>query len=81
MITITGDPHTVAGVKAGQYIRRIRNVQKKQYARAYLNYVLTGRQGAEPDRSPLSFMAAQAVHMELNSIFAVVEPATNEEAS
>lgn|SRR5579864_618361 len=67
MNTITGDPHTVAGLKAGQYIRRIRNGQKKQYARAYLHYVLRGRQGTEPDRGTLSYMAAQAVRMELDS--------------
>jgi hypothetical protein len=70
MITITGDQHTVAGVEAGKYIRRIRNRQKREYARAYLFYVLKGKRGGEPSRGTLSYMGAQAVRMQLDSIFA-----------
>ncbi len=70
MTTITGDAHTVAGVEAGQYVRRIRNAQKKEYAHAYLSYILGGKRGKEPERGTLSCMAAQAVRMQLDPIFA-----------
>jgi len=63
---ITGDLHTTAGVKA----RRIRNAQKREYAHAYLSYILADKRGKEPEYGTLSYMAAQAVRMQLDSIFA-----------
>lgn len=78
MFTITGDAHTVAGFKAGQYIRRIRNPQKKEYAHAYLNHLLQGRRGAALGWGTLSSTAAQGVRKQLDLIFAEVEPDTSE---
>jgi hypothetical protein len=65
---------------AAQYIRRIKNSAKRDYACAYLDY-LEGRADSEPDNGALtygakgstysnglSFMAAQAVRSELGSI-------------
>jgi hypothetical protein len=69
MLEISGDHHTVAGVKAGQYIRSIRNAAKKEYARAYLLFLLQGRQGTPPEQKELSYMAAQAVRLHLGAIF------------
>jgi len=72
MTTITGDPYTVAGVEAGKYIRAIRNQQKKEYARAYLLFIFKGKRGEAPARGALSYAAAQAVRMQLDSIFETV---------
>jgi hypothetical protein len=69
MITISGDSKTVAGFNAGKYIARIRSETKKQYARAYLTYMLNDRRGPCPSRGILSMMAAQAVRMRLKTIF------------
>jgi hypothetical protein len=68
MITISGDRKTVAGFNAGKYIARIRSETKRQYARAYLTYMLSGRRGPCPSRGILSTIAAQAVRMRLNTI-------------
>lgn len=52
---------------AWRYVRRIRNSDKRWYASTYLAYAL-GEQG-EPSRpAGLSYMAAQAVRMEINEI-------------
>jgi hypothetical protein len=49
------------------YIRRIRNPLKRAYAQAYWKWLASGQQGPEPERDPsLSYMAAQAVRMELH---------------
>lgn len=53
---------------ADAYIRAIRNTAKRQYAIAY-RYFLTDGTNEEPDRGKLSYMAAQAVRLELTSIF------------
>jgi hypothetical protein len=70
MVEITGDPKTIAGFRAGQYISSIHNDKKKAYARSYLLYILQGRTGATPPYGDLSAMAAQAVRMRLDEIFA-----------
>jgi hypothetical protein len=49
------------------YVKRIRNPYKKDYASEYAHFAITG--GAEPpDRGPLSYMAAQAVRMNIKEI-------------
>ena len=45
------------------YIRRIKNPSKRKYAEAYLDYC--DGNGAEPDDAGISYMAAQAVRMQL----------------
>ena len=45
------------------YIRRIKNVEKQRYARAYLSWVMTGH-GEEPTTT-LSYMGKQSVWMAL----------------
>jgi len=69
MTTISGDSRTVAGFNAGKYIARIRSETKKQYARAYLTYILNGRRRSCPSRGVLSKAAAQAVRRRLEKIF------------
>ena len=59
---------------AEQYIAGIRNAAKKTYARRYLAWVRSGRaghNGPEWDRSALSYMAAQAVRMEIDGFIPV----------
>ena len=70
MIEISGDPHTVAGVNSGKYIRSIRSAKKKDYARAYLLYVLKGRPGKMPQHREISYKAAQSVRRRLDELFA-----------
>lgn len=56
---------------ADTYIRRIRNTSKRAYAREYWYWLVfnDGRPAeAEPKRGNLSYMAAQAVRMDLSSI-------------
>jgi hypothetical protein len=48
---------------AVKYVGRIRNPKKRAYALSYLRF-LNGL-GPEPDRGQLSYMAAQAVRIEL----------------
>jgi len=52
--------------KALQYICRIRNLKKHNYAIDYLAY-LRGHQ-PEPNRGTLSYMAAQAVRTQLHKL-------------
>jgi hypothetical protein len=52
--------------EAHKYIRRIRNKEKRAYAQIYLRF-LCGQQ-PEPDRGKVSYMAAQAIRIELHSI-------------
>ena len=49
------------------YIKRIHNISKREYARAYLQWLRAGRpEHREPLRpNNLSYMAAQAVRLEL----------------
>lgn len=56
---------------AWKYIRRIRNVDKREYAIRYFNYLV----GFSPDPEPhgVSPMAARAIRMRL---FAILEPVT-----
>jgi hypothetical protein len=46
-----------------RYVRSIRNMLKRDYARAYIAWVRDGGRGAEPSWGELSFMAAQAVRL------------------
>jgi hypothetical protein len=48
------------------YISRIRNTKKRQYAFAYLEFLLG--KTSEPERGELSYMAAQAVRINLHDI-------------
>jgi hypothetical protein len=68
MTTIIGDSTTVAGFNAGKYIARIRSETKKQYARAYLTYMLNGQRRSCPSRGVLSKTDAQAVRRRLEDI-------------
>ena len=54
-------------VAAQRYIRRIRNLRKRHYANVYLDHLL-GILPEEPDWGDLSYMAAQAVRMDLSAI-------------
>jgi hypothetical protein len=48
------------------YIRQIRNPLKREYAIAYLTWLMNGQKGPEPEPDlNLSYMAAQAVRLEL----------------
>ncbi len=53
--------------RAHAYIRAIRNKTKRAYADRYWRY-LKGTYPWEPDRGTLSYMAAQAVQMQLSKI-------------
>lgn len=56
---------------AESYVRRIRNVSKRAYAEVYLQWLRAGRSGQEPLRpNNLSYMAAQAVRLELYDLTA-----------
>ena len=50
------------------YILRIKNKAKKAYAQKYFDYVLNGRTGEEPNRGNLSYMAAQAVRINIGEM-------------
>lgn len=47
------------------YVNRIRNKNKKSYARRYYAWLQSGESGPEPDEGNLSAMAAQGVRMSL----------------
>lgn len=47
------------------YIRKIKNANKQAYAEAFLGWLQSGAAGAEPERGDLSYMAAQAVRINL----------------
>jgi hypothetical protein len=49
-----------------RYIRRIRNLKKRQYAQQYARYLLSLTE--EPTRGELSVMGAQAVQIQLRKI-------------
>ena len=58
------------GQTARAFVKRIRNDRKRAYATAYLHY-LTMEGTTEPqsdDYQPLSYMAMQAVRLELTTI-------------
>lgn len=50
-----------------EYIRRIRNANKKLFAMRYMAYLRNGG-GRLPDRGSLSLMAEQAVRYEINRL-------------
>jgi hypothetical protein len=58
---------------AEKYIRGIRNASKRSYAEAYYRWILHGcpgdGNGPEWDRATLSYMGAQAVRMNLDTIY------------
>jgi hypothetical protein len=53
--------------KAQKYVRKIRNVNKQEYARAYLAHLT--QDTPEPGRGKLGTMGAQAVRHQLKTIF------------
>jgi hypothetical protein len=55
-------------LRAGCYVRRIKNPDKRAYADQYLQYLL-GQVKPEPERGALSVMAAQAVRLQLTAYF------------
>jgi len=54
--------------KAENYIKKLKNQSKKEYAKKYLKYVI--ERGKMPSRGKLSYMAAQAVEMNIDEIMA-----------
>lgn len=54
--------------QAWKYANLIRNKTKRHYANAYINWLRNGAEGFAPERGTLSFMAAQAVRMRLESM-------------
>jgi len=55
--------------EAHKYIKRIRNATKQVYAKKYWEHLATyGPDSNGPEYGSLSFMAAQAVRMQLNQI-------------
>jgi hypothetical protein len=51
-----------------EYLRSIRNVAKRDYARAYADHLAFPEiipEPSDPDRAALSYMAAQAVRLTL----------------
>lgn len=64
---MTDEQHHERIQAARAYLRRIKNVRKRDYARVYLDYLLTAC-ATEPARGELSAMAAQAVRIELARI-------------
>lgn len=52
--------------KADEYVRRIRNKNKRAYAQDYLNFC--AKKIAMKEDYPLSYMAKQAVRMEINRL-------------
>lgn len=62
----------IRGSAARNYIKRIRNRAKKRYAEMYAEFLERGglERGPEPERpKELSYMAAQAVRIELHAIY------------
>jgi len=55
--------------RAHEYINRIRNKRKKEYAKIYLRYIKFGEMFNDSDFNDLSFMAQQAVRMNIDSYF------------
>lgn len=51
---------------AHNYVKRIRNAKKKDYAQKYLISKLSETE--EPERGELSYMAAQCVRMNINRL-------------
>ena len=49
----------------GRYINAIRNANKKAYAQEFWAWLDAGKIGPEPQRTDLSYMAAQAVRVNL----------------
>ena len=54
-----------AVMSAERYIKGIRNEAKRAYAVAYLKWIRSGEQGDSPEYVGLSYMAAQAVRLNL----------------
>jgi hypothetical protein len=59
---------TTATQDVERYIRSLRNPHKRDYAIAYAEYLSEGATGEPPLRGSLSYIAAQAVRLELESI-------------
>lgn len=55
-------------VTASRYIESLRSAAKKRYARHYYQYIRAGRREPSPEYPALSYMAAQAVRMQLDEI-------------
>jgi len=54
--------------KIQNYISRIKNVPKKEYAKKYFDWILKGEIGRCPDKGSLSAMGAQAVEMNISDL-------------
>jgi len=65
--TMTREPacHPERIKLAYRYLNLIRNAAKRRYGFAYLAWLNGGAVGDEPERGALSYMAAQAVRIEL----------------
>lgn len=61
------DPRPSDNQAAQDYVKRIKNPNKRQYAGAYLGYRL-GILDHRPEPEGISYMAAQAVRMNLDCI-------------
>jgi hypothetical protein len=67
--------------EAYRYLNLIRNADKRRYGFAYLAWMRNHAIGHEPERGRLSYMAAQAVRMQLHEILGPAPMAEmNEEA-
>ena len=53
--------------QANKYANLIRNTEKRRYAQAYIAWMRNGAEGVEPQWK-CSYMAAQAVRMEIASM-------------
>jgi hypothetical protein len=54
--------------QAYRYANLIKNKAKRDYANAWIVYLRNGAEGLEPERGKLSYMAAQAVRLEINAM-------------
>jgi hypothetical protein len=63
-MTATTDRHAAAA----QYIRRIRNVEKRRYARDWYAHVALDEREPDDRRYDLGYMGKQSVRMELRAI-------------
>ena len=68
--------------KAEQYVSRLMNDKKREYAKAYLDWIKAGRLAKdEPSWGDLSYMASQAVRGELNGMLPEMPETDAEEAA
>jgi hypothetical protein len=61
--------------KAQDYVKKIKNKNKKAYAEKYLKWKMSGEKGNSPDKGSLGVMGAQAVRMQLDDLFESINEA------